>query len=72
MSASDSTKVVDIVKDAINLLPIYWAANCVVRPNVGRLSDVIYSRASLVCRSPILTMFWEDTQLSSGLNYLLT
>lgn len=31
-SAGYNTKVVDIVKDVINRMPIYWAANFVVCP----------------------------------------
>lgn len=36
--ATHNTKVVDIIKDVINRLPIYWAANLVVCPKVSGLN----------------------------------
>lgn len=44
VSASDGTnlKVVDIVKDVINRVPIYWAANFVVCPKTSGLDGIIY------------------------------
>ena len=44
VSASDGTnlKVVDIVKDVINRVPIYWAANFVVCPETSGLDGIIY------------------------------
>lgn len=40
--ASHDTKVIDIVKDVVNPVSVYWAANFVVCPNIGNSNDIIH------------------------------
>lgn len=62
MSTTHDRKVVDIVKDVINQVPVYWAANFVVCPKTSGLIGIIYIWVSLVCLSPCSTVFGEDTR----------
>lgn len=62
VSAGQHTKDVDIVKDVINQVPIYWAANFVVCRKTGALDGIIDIWVSLVCLSPRSTVFWEDAR----------
>lgn len=71
VSATRNTRIVDIVKDVINRVPIYWAANFIVCPMIAGLDDIIYVCVSLVCLSPCSTVFWEGTQWRNGTNCLL-
>ena len=69
-TVNGDTKAIDIVNDVINRIPIYWAANFVVRPKARSLTGVVYIRVSLVCLSPT-SMHWQDTRYLTGMSCLL-
>ena len=60
ISAHHNSRVVDIVKDVINRVPIYWAANFVVCLKTSGPNRIIHVSASLVCLSLCSTVFGPD------------